>query len=160
MFPRRFWTGDRNLDSADTLPPIRIYPSKTFVESARHDGGSTCRGRVGEGFCAYLWCPARFTCRPRPRARNPFACTRSGGQMQPKKRTISRTRYKDEIAQTALRRDTTQASTRKRRIRPAQQLGSRYGLTILAPGRRSKRKRSSKVTNTNAANSSRSPLRN
>ena len=45
-------------------------------------GGSTCHGRVGEITCASLWCPARFTCRPRRRARNPFAYFRFGEQLR------------------------------------------------------------------------------
>jgi hypothetical protein len=52
------------------LPRIRIYRSKPLVDSLRHDGGSTCHGRVGGVSCASLWCPARFTSRPRPRARS------------------------------------------------------------------------------------------
>jgi Ku70/Ku80 beta-barrel domain len=39
-----------------------------------------CRARVGVVFCAFLSCLARFISRRRPRARNPFACTRCGGR--------------------------------------------------------------------------------
>jgi Ku70/Ku80 beta-barrel domain len=37
---------------------------------------------VGEVSCAFLWCPARSICRRRRHARNPFDCTRCGGQVR------------------------------------------------------------------------------
>ena len=46
-----------------------------------------------------------------------------------------------------------------RKIKAARQHGSRSALTILAPARKSRRTRSSRATNTNAASSSRSRRR-
>ena len=107
------------------------------VDSSK--GGSICHGRVGEVISVSLWCRARSTCRLPRRARSLFACTRSGSQLRSGKQANHRPSAENETSLTYARRGLIQIRSKIGRNQWAPFLGSRSGLTIRPPARKSRK---------------------